>query len=385
MAESLSLEQRVYNDIRAMIVDGRLQPGQQIVQEALAEELGVSRTPLRKAIAELAKEQFLDLSARGVAYVRTFTPSELTSIWEIRAVLEGLACRMAAERLRPAHIAYLRTLITGASERATPNDASEYREADIEFHRYIARSIGDPSIDRLLHTYQTLSIALAQGFLRSPKATLPEHLRILDALKRRDPQAAEQAMVEHLRNALGYIRAEAQRRSALASFLPPRFEHHVREPLSQLGRDLNETVAVGAVEAESLVIVQQIPSQQLLRVTMPRGERLPLHATAAGKVLLASTALRRQLTPPFAPFTPYTVTEIDRLETELDTVKINGYAVEDEEFELGLSSIAVPIRDANNLMIAALSVILPKARFEKDSMRPAIERLEQTADAIPAL
>jgi DNA-binding GntR family transcriptional regulator len=83
-----------------MIVGGGLQPAEQLVQESLAERLNLGRKPLREAIATLAQEGFVEMTSRGAAFVRSFSDEDLISIWEIRAVLEGLVSRTAARNSR---------------------------------------------------------------------------------------------------------------------------------------------------------------------------------------------------------------------------------------------------------------------------------------------
>lgn len=189
-----------------MIVRGDLKPGEQIVQETLAAQLGVSRTPLRRALAALAKENFVVLSARGSAFVKRFGPEEMTSLFEIRAVLEGLACRLVAPKVHDKHLAYLRALIQDAAVTVTLEDWSVYREADIEFHTYLTTLADDAQLTATLETLQVVSLSLAQGLLRAPAETLPEHLAILDALAQRDADAAERRMIGHIRATIRHIR-----------------------------------------------------------------------------------------------------------------------------------------------------------------------------------
>lgn len=192
-----------------MVIRGELKPGEQIVQEALANKLGISRTPLRRALAALVKENFLEMSPRGEAYVRTFGFEEINSIFEIRAVLEGLSCRLAAPMIATKHIAYLRSLITTAANDITPEDWSAYREADIEFHTYLATLADDKILLQILDSFQIVSLSLVQGLLRPPEETLPEHVAILDALETHDADLAEQHMVTHIRRTLGHIKQKA--------------------------------------------------------------------------------------------------------------------------------------------------------------------------------
>jgi DNA-binding GntR family transcriptional regulator len=205
----LPLEEYAYRSLRDMIVRGDLPPRAQIVQEEVAERLGISRTPLRRALVKLAAQHFIDLSPGQGAFVKAFEPEELASIFEIRAVLEGLVCRCATERVEAKHIAYLRSLINDAARSVTDTDWSTYRQADIEFHTYLVDVAADTHLKSVVESVQVFSLSLAQGLLRPPAETLPEHLEILDALDGRDPDAAERLMVRHIRRTIADIRARA--------------------------------------------------------------------------------------------------------------------------------------------------------------------------------
>lgn len=195
-----SLEEYAYTELRDMITHGELKTGEQLVQEELAVKLGVSRTPLRRALANLERDHFVRLSPRGEAFVLAFGPEEIASMFEIRAVLEGLTCRLAARNIATKHTIYLRSLFEAAAEEAElTGDWSAYRQADIEFHTYLTELAENPMLVKLLDSFQIMNLSLAQGLLRPPEQTLQEHMAIVDALEAHDPDRAEEAMLTHIR------------------------------------------------------------------------------------------------------------------------------------------------------------------------------------------
>ncbi len=201
-----SLEERAYVAIREMILSGELVAGSKLVQEDLAARLGVSRTPLRSAIANLERDNLVKFGLRGEAFVPEFGPSQIASVFEIRAVLEGLTCRLLAPSIERKHTVYLRSLMMAVTDTTDENDLSEYRQADIEFHTYLTNLVKDRMLARMLDSLQLImSMSLAQGLLRSPQETLPEHLAIIDALEAHDSDAAEQAMISHIRKTITLI------------------------------------------------------------------------------------------------------------------------------------------------------------------------------------
>ncbi|MEW6048775.1 MAG: GntR family transcriptional regulator [Bacillota bacterium] len=210
------LDTLVYERVRQMILDGALPPGEQIIQDQLARRLGVSRTPLRRALTQLAKDNLVEMTPRGT-FVRQFTLDEVIAVFEIRGVLEGLACRLFAERAEPPDIAYMRSLFTTAMERITPDHWSAYRQADQEFHYYIAKKSNSSIISQTLSSFHILTISFLQGLIRPPEETFPEHMRIIDALEERDPDKAERYAVEHIRITVQLLK-EGRMAGALSRF-----------------------------------------------------------------------------------------------------------------------------------------------------------------------
>ncbi|HEV7345545.1 MAG TPA: GntR family transcriptional regulator [Devosia sp.] len=208
-----SLEEYGYHALRNLILGGEISAGQKLVQEDLAQRLGVSRTPLRSAIAALERDGFVVISPRGEATVVTFGPERVADLFEVRAVLEGLTCRLVAPRVERRHTLYLRSLITSAMPQSDSDDWSAYREADREFHHYLATLLSNEFLTRQLDSVRdVLRLSLAQGLLRPPAETLKEHLDIIDALEAQDSEKAEQAMLTHIRKTIALMRGRVDSR-----------------------------------------------------------------------------------------------------------------------------------------------------------------------------
>ncbi|MEJ6394632.1 GntR family transcriptional regulator [Gymnodinialimonas sp. 2305UL16-5] len=202
-----TLEDRVYLQIREMILTGQLVSGQKLVQEDLATQLGVSRTPLRSAIAKLSHENFVHMTSRSEAYVAEFGPDQIADLFEVRAVLEGLICRLLAPTIERKHTIYLRSLMMSVADEVDSEDTANYREADVEFHTYLADLVSERGFSQLLETvHSIMRMSLSQGILRSPGETHAEHLSIIDALEARDPDRAERVMINHIRKTIVLLR-----------------------------------------------------------------------------------------------------------------------------------------------------------------------------------
>jgi GntR family transcriptional regulator of vanillate catabolism len=202
VANSGFLEKKAYNKIKEMIINGELQPNQVIVQDQIAKIVGASRTPLRRAFTELEHDYLLETTPQGLT-VRDFNGDFLISVWEVRAVMEGLACRLSARRIDLITVAFLRSKFSQAFEKwEETNDLEAYRQADVKFHTQLVHVAGNELLSKNISNTHVLTIAFSKGILRSPLETYKEHMDILDALQERDEAEAERLMMEHIRNTI---------------------------------------------------------------------------------------------------------------------------------------------------------------------------------------
>lgn len=205
IANSGYLDTKIYNEIKDLIINGELKPGELIIQDQIAHRFGVSRTPVRRALIELERDYLLESTPQGIK-VREFSASFLLSVWEVRTALEGLSCRLAARVLDKAMLAYLRAMFTNAYEEwKLTGDDEAYRKADIVFHTKLVEAGQNPILKSHFNKTHVLTIAFSKGLIRTIDETYPEHMEILDALEQRDEDQAERLMHEHLRKTLPNI------------------------------------------------------------------------------------------------------------------------------------------------------------------------------------
>lgn len=198
------MEQIAYIQVKGMIINGELKPGDQIIQDQLAKKIGVSRTPLRQAMNKLERDFLLEITNQGI-FVRDFNQDFVQSIWEVRSVLEGLACRLAVPKINQAMIVYFRTLFQTAYQEISKGNYEAYREADITFHTKIVEISENVILKQNIEHTKVFEIAFNQGLLRPPSETFGEHMAILDAFENKDSQKAEQLMINHLRKTMAFI------------------------------------------------------------------------------------------------------------------------------------------------------------------------------------
>jgi DNA-binding GntR family transcriptional regulator len=198
------------------ILRGRLKPGTPLAETHVAREFGVSQAPVREAFRDLELLGFLEKSAFRGARVRHISRNEVAEIYPVRAGLEGVAARAAAVRIDEAALQRLEELLEVMREAAAQGDEQQQVEADIAFHETIIEASGNGLLMQLwqamrLATTTFLTISLAHR----PLAELAErHVPLLEALRAKDPDAAEAAMRRHIEQPGEWIRSEMQKESA---------------------------------------------------------------------------------------------------------------------------------------------------------------------------
>jgi GntR family transcriptional regulator, rspAB operon transcriptional repressor len=201
---------RAYRSIKTGIVDGRYRPGMPLSEGMLAREHNMSRTPVREGLARLWQEQYLDRVAGHGYFVARVTVQSIHDTFDVRRVLEGAAAAWAAERASAGEIDHLRQLAPvpshGAPDagRGGAANAAGYRDAEaanVRFHLAIARAarntLASELIERCLAKVDRfMSLGVSFGPFQS--GATEAHLAIVEAIARRDPQAARRRMEEHL-------------------------------------------------------------------------------------------------------------------------------------------------------------------------------------------
>lgn len=190
----------VYTRIRDAIISGELPPGSPVGVPALAEALGVSRSPVRDAILRLTHEGLVHTRARRGATVVLIRPEDLERLYEVREVLEGLAARLAALSSRPAADDELAEVIAAHSRAIANVNIPEHIELDVTFHRMVREMSGNPEVERLLRDIDArvrlamLTTTIASG----PERALQEHKAIYQAIRVHDSEGAEHAARSHI-------------------------------------------------------------------------------------------------------------------------------------------------------------------------------------------
>lgn len=196
--------------LRHAIVTGDLVPKQRLVEADLASEFGASRGNIRVALTELSVEGLIERVQNRGARVRAVSVDEALEITEVRAALESLCARKAAERVSPDESAELRELARQMEDAVARGDRDSYSECNQRLHAKIidvsAQKTAAATIQRLRGQAVRFQFQLARQPGR-PSVSLPQHLAIIDAVCRHDPDGAAEAMKLHLDSVGNAIRA----------------------------------------------------------------------------------------------------------------------------------------------------------------------------------
>jgi GntR family transcriptional regulator of vanillate catabolism len=203
-----ALSMAIADQVRESILSGVLPSGHRINEVHLARDLGVSRTPTRAALHALAAEGLLDYEANRGFTVRDYSVDSIAEAYEIRAVLEGLACRFAAEHGLSAEAegAMMQALASGdaliAAFTGTPEQAAAYRAVNVAFHDAVLRAAGNAMLNDMIRITLARPGATFRNIVsfteRDVRRRHDDHHRIFDAIRGRDGWRAEVLMREHV-------------------------------------------------------------------------------------------------------------------------------------------------------------------------------------------
>lgn len=197
------LREMVFEVLREAIMSGQLPPGERLMEVQLAEEMGVSRTPVREAIRRLELDGFVVMVPRKGAYVAGMSVKDVISVFEIRTSLERLAASLAAERMSETELEDLERLLVELSETWEEGDVEHWAELDSRFHEQIYRATKNERLVQMMNNiFEQINryrmICLAQIEVR--QNSLEEHKKLLEAIAERNPAKAKVAASEHIEN-----------------------------------------------------------------------------------------------------------------------------------------------------------------------------------------
>lgn len=198
------LRELVLEAIREAIKNGSLQPRERLMEIQLADELGVSRTPVREALRKLELEGFIVMVPRKGAYVSDLTMKDVADVFEIRTALEGLAAALAAERITEDELETMERLLVEKGEAINLNDIGKLVAVDTKFHEVMYQASRNERLSAIISNLREQIQRFRLTSLSIPgrkEDSLREHRNLLEAIQARDIQLARQLAQEHIENA----------------------------------------------------------------------------------------------------------------------------------------------------------------------------------------
>jgi len=197
------LSQKVYRVLKTEIVKGFLEPGTKLLENKLAEEMHVSRTPVREAIQKLAAEGLIKIAPNQTLIVTEVSLEDVKEVLQIRGVLEGLAARIAAQKITRQEIEELEEIVTQMDLYVTKKDLTSYCKVDDEFHNLILNICGNKwiinirdNLSNFIYRFRIRSLSIP-GRL---KYSLEEHRKIMESLKKHNSEDADRLSQIHMEN-----------------------------------------------------------------------------------------------------------------------------------------------------------------------------------------
>lgn len=200
LATAAGSTQRIVEAITTAIVERRLMPGTKLAEQKIADLFAVSRTIVRQALNQLARDRLVTLTPARGACVATPSVEEARQVFELRAMLEGALIRQLCSRIDAAQVQRLREHLAREREAVARTDVPGRTRLLADFHVVLAQLFGNQVLADLLADLLNRSslIALMYQSAHSAEASQAEHQQIVDALERRDAQAATRLMARHL-------------------------------------------------------------------------------------------------------------------------------------------------------------------------------------------
>ena len=205
---SVSLVDQVANTLKDDILTGRFKGGDQLLEDSLKIEFGISRTPLREAFRVLEKEGLVEILPRKGTFVKRISRQDIEENFPVRAILEGLAARLAYENLKDQNINEMEEVVEYMKEAAQRKDFIDYAKNHIAFHEIFINASGNETLIALLHNLRmhTLWHRYTHHYYKEDfRNSLKIHRQIIDLFKEKKVPAEEIEKVvrQHIEVALG--------------------------------------------------------------------------------------------------------------------------------------------------------------------------------------
>ena len=195
------LREIVYEELKLLILTGKISPGMRLMEEELAEDMGVSRTPIREAIRKLEKEGLITIEPRRGAYVSQISTKDMVETLEVRQNMEGLAAELAAQRMSEEDKEKLRNIAKAYEEAVAAGDMAEMIRCDTAFHHIIVEATQNKILIQMVEQLQEMVLRFRYIYydnFKRAEQMLSEHQAIYEAIAGGNTEVARESANVHI-------------------------------------------------------------------------------------------------------------------------------------------------------------------------------------------
>ena len=201
VARRKSLREEVYDSLKKSILHGKLKGGQRLIEEQLAHQIGISRTPVREAFHKLERDELVTRLPKGGFAVREFTKEDVEEIFGIRSALESYAAYLATLHISPEKIFNLEKKIEETEKTLKSGDNDKVVQLHTEFHDLLYKSCKSTKLIEMINNFRDYFYRYRSALLRTEggfRYSNEGHRRMLEAMKKKNPRLVERLVRQHL-------------------------------------------------------------------------------------------------------------------------------------------------------------------------------------------
>ena len=196
-----SLREEVYQSLRKSILHGKLKGGQRLIEERLADQVGISRTPVREAFHKLERDELVTRLPKGGFAVREFTKGDVEEIFGIRSALESYAAYLATFHIGSDKISILEKKLKESEDALGKGNDDKVVQLHTEFHDVLYKSCKSKKLVEMINTFRDYFYRYRSALLHIENAVRTsneDHRQMLEAMKKKKPRLAERLVRKHL-------------------------------------------------------------------------------------------------------------------------------------------------------------------------------------------
>jgi DNA-binding GntR family transcriptional regulator len=201
VAKRKSLREEVYDSLKKSILHGKLKGGQRLIEEQLANQIGISRTPVREAFHKLERDELVTRLPKGGFGVREFTKEDVEEIFGIRSALESYAAYLATLHISPEKISNLEKKIEETEKALKSGDDDKVVQLHTEFHDLLYKSCWSKKLIEMINNFRDYFYRYRSALLHTEKGihdSIEDHRHMLEAMKKKNPRLVERLVRNHL-------------------------------------------------------------------------------------------------------------------------------------------------------------------------------------------